>query len=56
MDRKLLLRIIPAVAFKLTLVTLGLALTTLLAGITGNNPKAAALITVCFHRFNNPFY
>ena len=46
MDEKLCRRIIPVVAFKLTIAAFALALTTLLVGITGNNPKSAALLTV----------
>ena len=39
-------RIIPVVAFKLTLVAFALALTTLLIGITGNHPNSPAILTV----------
>ena len=43
---KLGLRFVPVLAFYLTLAALALALTTLLAGITGNHPKSGAIATV----------
>jgi len=43
MDKK---RIIPVIAFTLTIAAFILSLTTLLVGITGNNSKSPAILTV----------
>lgn len=37
--------LVPALALKLTLAALGLCLATLLVGVTGDPPKAAAIAT-----------
>lgn len=46
MDKTHCRRIVPLVAFVLIITVFALALTTLLTGITGNSPNAAAILTV----------
>jgi uncharacterized BrkB/YihY/UPF0761 family membrane protein len=53
MDQNVRRRLISVLAFNFTLVTLGLALTTLLAGITGNSAKSAAFLTVRLDHFTS---